>query len=411
MPAQKQRQEQTSSLEMLSRARAIQQEIVAWRRTIHSRPELGFQERQTARLVADALQQMGLQVETGVGKTGVVGRLGQGRPAVGLRADMDALEILEANDVPYASSTPGLMHACGHDAHTAMLLGAAQLLQALPDRPQGEVRFLFQPCEEAWDGEGKGGALRMVEDGALEGLDALLGLHVDPLADAGRVGIRGGYVMPAVDPYDAVLLGQGCHSSEPHQGLNPIYLLGPVLGAIFAIPAEHIDPFEPVAVSVEAVHGGSTTGVIPDRVALHGNIRAYDEGTRLRLREALAQALSLTQALGGDYELDVRNVFPACYNDPDISSVVQQVAAGMLGAGGLYDPVPTLGGEDFGYMIQDTPGAFVWLGVGMKGDPRALHSPAFDLDESALPVGSALLAAAASRLVRDRGTCQSAPSS
>jgi amidohydrolase len=398
------KQDQEMSSEMLSRARALQEEIVGWRRTIHRHPELGFQEHQTSRLVAGALQEMGLQVETGVGKTGVVGRLGRGRPAIGLRADMDALEIQEANNVPYASSRPGLMHACGHDAHTAMLLGAAKLLQSWPGRPGGEVRFVFQPCEEAWDSADKGGALRMVEDGALEGLDAVVGLHVDALAEAGSLGIPSGYVMPGVDPYDAVICGRSGHSSEPHQGLNPIYLLSQVLGAIFAIPAEHINPFEPVAVSVEAVHGGSTTGVIPDRVSLHGNIRAYDDGTRLRLREELERALSLARTLGGDYELAVRSIFPACYNDPHISGIVRQVAIEMLGASRLYGPEPTLGGEDFGYMIQDAPGAFFWLGVQIEGDERALHSSTFDLDESALPVGSAILAGAACRLLRDLGT-------
>jgi amidohydrolase len=404
MAEQTHRQEQVSPSELLSQARAIQKEIVDWRRTIHQHPELGFQEHQTARLVVSALQEMGLQVETGVGGTGVLGRLGQGRPAVGLRADMDALGIQEANDVPYASDRPGLMHACGHDAHTAMLLGAAQLLHSLPGLPHGEIRFLFQPCEEAWDSEGKGGALRMVEAGALEGLDAVVALHVDPIADAGSLGIASGHVMPAVDPYDAVLLGRGCHSSEPQQGLNPIYLLSQVLVAIFAIPAERIDPFEPAAVSVEAVEGGSTTGVIPDRVSLQGNIRAYKNETRLRLRQELARALSLARTLGGDYELAVRNVFPACYNDPHISGVVQQIAVEMLGASCLYDPEPTLGGEDFGYMIQDAPGAFVWLGVQIEGEPRALHSPNFDLDESALPIGSAVLAGVTSRLLRDLGS-------
>jgi amidohydrolase len=386
---------------LLSQARAIQDEIVTWRRTIHRHPELGFQEHHTARLVADALQEMGIQVETGVGKTGIVGRLGQGRPAVGLRADMDALEIQEANDVSYASTVPGLMHACGHDAHTAMLLGAARLLASLPVRPPGEVRFLFQPCEEAWDSEDKGGALRMVEDGALEGLDAVVGLHVESLAEAGSLGIRSGYIMPGVDPYDAVLVGRSSHSSEPHQGLNPIYLLSQVLGAIQAIPTERIDPLEPVLVSVESVHGGSTTGVIPERVSLHGNIRAYDDGTRRRLREELARALSLARALGGDYELSARNIFPACYNDEQITQFAQEVATEMLGSSRLYEPELVMGGEDFGYMTQGAPGAFVWLGVRIEGDPRAVHSPTFDIDESALTVGSAFLAAVACRLVRD----------
>jgi amidohydrolase len=389
---------------MLSEARAIQEEIVNWRRTIHEQPELGFREHQTSRLVAGTLQEMGLRVETGVGKTGVIGRLGRGRPAIGLRADMDALEIQEANDVPYASRTPGVMHACGHDAHTAMLLGAAQLLRALPDRPGGEVRFLFQPCEEAWDSEDKGGALRMVEEGALEGLDAVVGLHVDARGKAGSLGIRSGYVMPGVDPYDAVLIGESCHSSRPQQGLNPIYLLSQVLAAILAIRGERIDPLESAVVSVEAVHGGSTTGVIPDRVTLHGNIRAYDDRSRLRLRVELERALSLARTLGGDYELAVRSIFPACYNDPHISGIIGQVAEEMLGAEGLYVPDLNMSGEDFSYMTDRVPGAFVRLGVEIAGDVRSLHSSAFDLDESALPVGSAFLAVATCRLLQELGT-------
>jgi amidohydrolase len=237
----------------------------------------------------------------------------------------------------------------------------------------------------------------------LEGLDAVVGIHVDAFAEAGSLGIRSGYVMPAVDPYDAAVIGKSCHSSEPHEGLNPIYLLGQVLGAIFAIPAERIDPLQPALVSVEAVHGGSTTGVIPDRVSLHGNIRAFDDGTRLRLREELERALSLARILGGDYELAVRHVFPACYNDPRISGILQEVAVGMLGPGRLYEPAPTLGGEDFGYMLRSAPGVFVWLGVQIEGEQRALHSPSFDLDEAALPVGSAFLAEAACRLLGELG--------
>jgi amidohydrolase len=388
---------------MLSRARALREQIVAWRHSIHRYPELGFKEQQTAQLVANVLGEMGLLLETGVGKTGVVGHLGQGRPAIGLRADMDALEIQEANDVPYASCRPGLMHACGHDAHVAILLGAAELLRSLPGRPPGEVRFLFQPCEEAWDDEDKGGAQRMVEEGALEGLDAVVGLHVDPQAAAGSVGIRSGTIMPSVDPYDAALIGRSCHSSRPHEGLNPLYLLSQVLGAILAIPAERIDPLESALVSVEAVHGGSTTGVIPDRVTLHGNIRAYDDVTRQRLREELERALSLARTLGGDYELAVRSIFPACYNDPYVSGVVQQVAEEMLGKVRLYEPDLDMGGEDFSYMSQAVPGAFVLLGVRIEGDQRALHSPRFDLDESALAVGSAVLAETACRLLQELG--------
>jgi amidohydrolase len=388
---------------MLSRAHGLGERIVAWRRDIHRHPEPGFEEHRTAGLVAGALQGMGIPAEAAVGKTGVVGHLGHGRPAIGLRADMDALAIQEANDVPYASCRPGLMHACGHDAHTAMLLGAAELLHSEANRLPGEIRFIFQPCEEGWDSEDKGGAVRMMEDGALEGLDAILALHVDPGARAGTVGIRSGYVMAGVDPYDAILIGKGCHSSAPQQGLNPIFVLSQVLSAIQAIPAQRISALEPAIVSIEAVHGGSSTGVIPDRVSLHGNIRCYDDWTRLRLREELERALGLARALGGDYELKVRNLFPACYNDPEISGAVRRVAVEMLGADGVYEPEPSMAGEDFGFMSRAVPGAFVWLGIQMEGGQRALHSPNFDVDESALPLGSALLAETGWRLLREMG--------
>lgn len=383
----------------LRQARAFQEQIVAWRRDIHRHPEMGFQEHRTAHLVAKVLQGLGLRVETGVGKTGVVGHLGRGRPAIGLRADMDALEIQEANDAPYASRTPGLMHACGHDAHTAMLLGSAYLLHAWHDLPPGEVRFIFQPCEEGWDKEGKGGAVRMIEDGALDGLDAVLALHIDPGARAGTVGIRSGYVMAGVDPYDAILIGQGGHSSQPEKGLNPFFLLSQVLNAIQTIPAQRIRPLEPAIVSVEAVHGGSTTGVIPERISLHGNIRCYDDATRMQLRAELERALSLARALGGDYELAVRHLFPACHNDPRIVDVIREAAGPMLGQDSIYEPEPHMAGEDFGFMLRAVPGAFVWMGARIEEVPRTLHSPTFDLNESALPVGSALLTEAACRLL------------
>jgi amidohydrolase len=342
-------------------------------------------------------------VQTGAGKTGVVASLGEGPPAVGIRADMDALEVQEANDVPYASQRAGLMHACGHDAHVAMLLGAAELLRTLEGRPRGEVRFLFQPCEETWDEEGKSGALRFVEAGLLKGVDAVIAQHVDPAAPAGMVGIRSGYVMAAVDPWTATIRGAGCHSSAPEQGLSPIYLLSQVVNAIQAIPALRVSALEPAIVSVEAVHGGGTTGVIPQQVTLSGNIRSYDEATRQRLWDELEKAFGLARALGGDYKLEIRSYYPACYNESEITALLRRTAEEMVGSDQIYLPALEMAGEDFGYMLQKVPGVIFRLGVAIGDIDRPLHSPIFDLDESALPLGAALLAETACQLLSQAG--------
>jgi len=381
-------------------AQDLQNQLTTWRREIHRHPELAFQEHRTAALVADALRAMDVAVETGIGQTGVVGHIGSGRPAMGLRADMDALEIEEANDVPYASQVPGLMHACGHDAHTAMLLGAAAILSACGDRPEGEIRLLFQPSEESWDEEGKGGARRMIEDGALEGLDAVMALHVDSMRPRGSVGIRSGYVMAGVDPYTATILGDSSHSAAPHQGLNPVVLLAQVINAIQAIPALKTDPLQPAIISCETVHSESSSGVIPEQASLHGNIRAYDPETRRALRQGLHRALETVRVAGGDYELVVRGSYPPTHNDPALTAMVRDCAVAIVGEARIWEAERSMAGEDFGAMSSRVPGAYVKLGVQLEGEQRPYHTPRFDLDESALPVGSALLAASALRFLK-----------
>ncbi len=385
--------------ELLQKAQALQEQIVTWRRQIHMHPEPGFQEHRTAESIAEALRAMGIENETGIAKTGVVGRLGHGRPAVGIRADMDALEIHEVNQTPYASKVPGMMHACGHDAHIAMLLGTAALLSQMPDLPPGEVRFLFQPSEESWDDEGKGGALRMFEDGALKDLDAVLALHVDSQMTTGKIGIRSGYVMAGVDPYDVVIHGSGCHSAAPHEGVNPVFLLAQVVNAIQAIHSLRLNPLEVGIISCESVHGVSTTGVIPASVRMHGNIRYYEEHARRLLREELENALKIVRPLGGDFELKVQDIYPATYNDPDVCELVRAVGTEMFGEAAIYAPGRSMAGEDFGYMAQRAPGAYVNLGAKLDEIERPHHSPQFDLDESALPIGTALLAAATLKLL------------
>jgi amidohydrolase len=395
------KQEQRGNSLVLERAKALQEDLTRWRRTIHQHPELGFQEFKTAELVAETLCSLGVKVKTQVGKTGVVGYLGEGKPVVALRADMDALPIQEANDVPYASQVPGVMHACGHDAHTAILLGVATLLreEGLP----GQVHFLFQPAEETSDEEDKSGAVRMIEDGAMEEVDAVLALHVDSSQPVGSIEIDGVYISAGVDTFYATILGKGCHGAYPHRGVDTIFILGQVINAVHGIVSRRIDPVKPAVISIGSVHGGQAHNVIPDRVEISGTIRSMDEKVRRELFEELERALGVAQALGGDFELRIEEGFPASRNDPQVASLIRQVAIDLLGEGCLHPPKPGMGAEDFGLLANLAPGAM--FGLGTQGDdgPRRAHSPTFDVDERALPIGAAILAEATRRYLVGEG--------
>jgi len=241
---------------MLDRAKAIQDELVALRRAIHMNPELSFEEFETAALVAEKMAELGIEYQTGIGKTGVVARIGNGDgPAIGIRADMDALPILEANDVAYKSQNPGKMHACGHDAHTAMLIGVAMLLKE--EDFNGEIRLLFQPSEENSDEEGVSGAPRMIEDGAIDGLDAVIALHVDSRIDMGTVSISDGHILANSDTVYAKIKGVGGHGALPQMARDPIFMLAPVLTAIHGIVSRWVDPVQPAVISVGRVAGDS----------------------------------------------------------------------------------------------------------------------------------------------------------
>ncbi len=384
---------------LLAQAMALQPQLTQWRRDIHMHPELGFQEERTAALAASELAALGCEVSSGVGGTGVVGKLGQGRPAVGLRADMDALPIQEANQVSYASQTPGVMHACGHDAHVAMLLGAASLLSRMTDRPSGEIRFLFQPSEERMDSAGKTGSLRMIEDGALDGLDFVAALHVKPALPTNTVEITPGYALASGDFFEATVIGRGCHDSTPHLGVDPIYLLAQVLNAVYAIRARRIDPLQVGTISIGAVHGGERGNIVPEEIRLKGTIRAFSDQTRGQLHAELERALSITRALGGDYALSVRPGVPATFNDPGVAQAFAETAASMLGPQAVRPPSPELGVEDFAQMARRVPGAIVMLGAQPHPEPYPHHNAHFDLDEACLPIGAALLAGVACRLL------------
>jgi amidohydrolase len=388
---------------MLEKAQALQDELIRLRRDIHAHPELGFQEFRTAALVADTLKELGIDVKTEVGRTGVVGEIGNDDgPTIAIRADMDALPILQKNDAPYCSTNDGVMHACGHDSHTAMLLGAAHLLRqsAAEDNWKGKVRLLFQPCEETFDENGISGATAMIQDGALEGVDAVIALHIQSDGPAGRVKFHDEYSLANADSFEARLLGDGGHGAYPHTGADPIHMLGQVLNALYAIPSRQINPLRPCVISVGEVRGGAAENVIPNEVYLQGTIRSYHDDIREQLHAELEQAFKLTEVMGGRYELTIHKGYPALYNDIQVNNWMRDVANDLLDASQIIDQEFGMGAEDFAYMAREAKGAMFMLGAGIDdGIARHHHTDIFDIDESVLPIGSAILAETARRFV------------
>ena len=390
---------------MLIKAHALADELVHLRRDLHAHPELSFAETRTAALVAATLNELGgFKVQTGIAKTGVVGELGTGAgPIIAIRADMDALPILETTGALYASTQVGVMHACGHDAHTAILLGVARLLHErfATDGLRGRVRLLFQPSEESWDSEGKSGGLRMVEEGALANVDAVIALHIDSTLPLGKVTIRAGWNSAAVDDFAGVLLGTGGHGASPHEGTDPIFMLIPVLTALYGIKARRIDPVEPAVISVGIVQGGSATNVIPSEVRIEGTLRSYSDYVRQQLLVETERAFAVTRAYGGNYRLKIGRGYPAVWNDPRVAGWLAQVAGDYLGSNAFDRSPPGLGAEDFAYLCQQAPGAMLMLGAALDdGVVRAHHTPIFDLDERCLPIGAAILAETAVRFLK-----------
>jgi len=389
---------------MLQKAQALSDELIRLRRDIHQHPELAFKELRTAALVSDTLREIGgITVRTGVGKTGVVGDLGTGDgPTIAIRADMDALPIIEANtSAPYCSQTPGNMHACGHDAHTAILLGVAHLLKAefASGALRGNVRFLFQPAEEDTGGEAMSGAPMMIRDGALDGVDAVIALHIDSTQPLGEITIRAGRSSAAVDTFRAWITATGGHGAYPHEGTDPLWMLGPLLMALHGIVARRINPLQPAVVSLGEIRGGAASNVIPAEVFLQGTLRSFDPQVREQLLEEVERALAVARAFGGDYRLEIERGYPAGQNHPEASAWLERTAIDLLGAGAIDKTRAGMGAEDFAYMTQQAPGAMFKLGAAVGDFTRAHHTPVFDIDERALPIGSAILAETARRFL------------
>jgi amidohydrolase len=390
---------------MLDKARAIEPEIIRLRREIHRFPELAFQEVRTAQLVADTLREIGgISIRTGVGKTGVVGEIGTGDgPTIGIRADMDALPIQEATGLEFGSQNAGNMHACGHDSHTAILLGVAHLLKQefAEGGLRGNVRFLFQPAEEAADAEGLSGAPRMIDDGALDGVDHVIALHIASTLPAGKIGVRAGSSSAAVDTFRAWITGTGGHGAYPHEGTDPLWMLIPVMSALHAIVSRKVNPMKPAVVSLGVVRGGTVSNVIPAEVYLEGTLRSFDPQVREQLLEEVERALAIARALGGDYRLSVERGYPAGYNDPTVTGWVEQVVTDLVGADAIDATRSGMGAEDFAYMTQKAPGMMFNLGAALPdGVVRAHHTPIFDVDEGAFAVGAAVLAETTRRFLK-----------
>ena len=391
---------------MLDEAKALAPELVRLRRDVHRHPELGFKEFRTAKIVADTLQEIGgIKVRPEVGITGVVGDMGSGSgPTIAIRADMDALPILEKSGADYSSTNEGVMHACGHDAHTAILLGVAHLLKEsfARDDLQGNVRFIFQPSEEGQDAAGKSGAMRMVEEGVMEGVDAVIALHVMSDQPAGTVVAHEGWAFAATDTFKAWLTGSGGHGASPHLAGDPLWMLGPVLMALHSIVSRRIDPAFPAVVSLGAIHGGSVDNVIPNEVYLNGTLRSFDDAVRRQLIEEVERAVALSRALGGDYRLEILPGYAACWNDPTVSGWLQQVSRDLLGNEVILEKRPGMGAEDFAYMTQAAPGAMFMLGAAIPdGVTRNHHTDIFDINEEVMPFGAAILAETVRRYLRD----------
>ncbi len=382
---------------MLDRAQAIAKQIVGWRRHVHQHPELSFQEHETARFVAQTLQVLGIDVQTGVGKTGVVGHIGSGPPVIALRADMDALPVQEATGLSFASQNPGVMHACGHDVHVACLLGAARLLSETPPA-RGGIRLLFQPSEEHPDEEGQSGAMRMVQDGAMEGVDAVVGLHAWFDVLAGKVALSPGPQMASAGIFQARIRGQGGHGALPQYTVDPIVLTAQAILALQTVVARRLNPIDVGVVTVGTVHGGTQDNIIPEYVDLTGTLRSLSNEVHQQLEDEVTRALSIVRTLGGDLEVKFGRSFDVVDNDAELTALVTQVAADLLGSENVLPAKPAMTGEDFSALARHAPGCYMRLGGRYPGQPlRSLHDPHFDIDERALPIGTAILAEVALR--------------
>ena len=372
---------------ILEKVSALHGEMAEWRHDIHAHPETAFEEQRTSALVAEKLESFGLRVHRGLGRTGVVGTLsvGSGKRAIGLRADMDALHILEQNGFEHRSRHEGKMHACGHDGHTSMLLGAAKYL-ADTKRFEGTVHFIFQPAEE-----NEGGGREMVEQGLFEQFpcDSVYGMHNWPGMPVGQFGVRPGPMMASFDIFEIEVTGRGSHAALPHTGIDPVLAAAALVQALQSIPSRNVDPIESAVVSVTQIHAGDTWNVIPNAAVLRGTTRAFTPQVQdlieRRMREICA---GVGSTYGTEVKLRYERRYPPTVNDVRETEICASVLERMVGVENVARIPPVMGSEDFAFMLQVKAGCYVFVGNGPGEGGCMLHNPHYDFNDAILPIGA-----------------------
>ena len=365
-------------------------EMTIWRRDIHQHPELAFEETRTSDFVAEKLKEFGIEIHRGMAKTGVIGTIKNGEgPSIGLRADLDALPLDEKNTFEYASANHGKMHACGHDGHTTMLLGAAKYL-AKSKNFRGTVHFIFQPAEE-----GGGGGDIMVKEGLFEKfhVDSVYGMHNWVGLEAGHFGVGAGPIMAAADTFDLIINGKGGHAAMPHQCIDPIIVASQVLTALQSISSRNTHPVDSLVISVTQIHAGDAYNIIPDTVKMHGTVRTFLSETRDEIpSKMLKVSEGVCNAMGASCELNYIHGYPATVNSITETDISAKAAIDLVGEDKVVrNPTPSMASEDFSYMLQARPGCYVWLGIGTVEDKNrfSLHSSNYDFNDHVLPIGAA----------------------
>jgi len=376
-------------------ARRYAPEFIEIRQHLHAHPELSYQEFQTSAFVQEQLTKLGIPytVMAGTGVVGLIEGKNPGSRMVALRADMDALPIQEANEVPYRSKNPGVMHACGHDVHTTVLLGASRVLQELRKEWEGTVKLIFQPGEE----KNPGGASLMIKEGVLKDPvpQAIFGLHVHPGLEIGKLSFRGGMVMASADELYITIRGKGGHAAAPHLTVDTILVASHLVVALQQIISRNRNPLSPSVLSITSVQGGFTTNVIPSEVKLMGTFRAMDEEWRFKAHELIRkQATELVHSMGAEIDLHIDVGYPMVHNNEALDVVARAAAREFVGADRVFETEIRMGAEDFGYYTQQIPGCFYRLGVMNveKGITSGVHTPTFNIDESAIEIGVGMMA-------------------